>query len=239
MSTHGPRACAVTAAHDGGYGATFAFALGVEAAGGEVVAAIPAPFELDGDGAAAMVDTAIGYGVDVVMIAASGDARPMFHAALAGRSVPTVSRAPYSYGPDGPDGLLHTAVSTWNPTAPARASFIDGFTAATGRPAHVYALLAHEAGLALADATAGAAATERRGAALAERLRSATIDGPRGPARFSSGGQDIVTPQFLLRPTGDGIVAEPLDPPDLLEEQVALARRKLDKTGWSNPYLIA
>ena len=79
-------------------------------------------------------------------------------------------------------------------------------------------------------------------AGLLAHLNGASFHGPRGHVRFDDGG--VVGQSFhLTRTAGDAVsadaVSENLEGPPLLGEQHLLARRKLAKQGWINPYLCA
>ena len=70
------------------------------------------------------------------------------------------------------------------------------------------------------------------------------VDGPRGPVAFDPRTQEIAPAQHLLhmRRDGDRTIVARADtpaPPEILAEQIALARKNVAKNGWLNPYLVA
>ena len=244
----GSRVCIVSAAHESGYGLNFAVALGVESAGGAVVATMPAPAVTDEAAVSELVERAAALAPDGIVLLASGEPLAPLAAAFAASSFPTVGLAPHAWLPDGyrpGDGARFPAgVTGWNPLAKPGADFIAAFAAAEDRPAHAHAVLALEAGRLIADAAARCGGRPR-GERLRAALAAATATGPRGPLRFDAETQEATTPQHCLRfATGpDGtmraVAAEAAAEPPLLAEQVELARRRLAKQGWLNPYLFA
>ena len=234
--------------HESGYGLNLAVALGVESAGGTIVATIPAPAVADEAAVAQLAGQAAALEPDALALLASGEPLAALDAAFAACSLPMVGLPPHAWSPDGRrprDGArFPAAVSSWNPLAKAGAGFIADFAAAEDRPAHAHAVLALEAGRLIADAAArcgGRPHSERLRAALAD----ATAVGPRGPVRFDPETQEVIAPQHAVRfaaaPDGTmrAVSADVLAEPLLLAEQVGLARRRLAKQGWLNPYLVA
>lgn len=243
----GTRACTISAALEGGYGMNFAFAVGVEAGGGELVATLAAPVDADADGVAGLVASANESDPDVIMVAASGDTHALVVEAVrtAGCTVPLVSLPPHAHdvtaSTDVVDRRSQPWFSSWDPGSAASRSFVADFVEATGRPAHAYALLAAEAGHLLA--AAAQTASPPRGESLRDALTAVAYDGPRGNVSFGGAGQEVVPPQHLLRWTpgehGATTTPEPFEMPATLDEHVALARTNLGKHGWLNPYLVA
>ena len=250
VGSHGPNLCCITSSHDGGYGLAFAFGLGLEAAGGNLAATIPSPVrDLDDDTAAELVGFASGMKPDAVMLLASGDDRDALARAMADHpeTLPTVGLAPFAYLPGARAQAVplpeHTAFGGWNPMLPQSAAFIEAFHARAGRPAHAYALLAYETGGLIGDALRRSEAPPRNEAFLAPFM-DATFDGPRGPIAFDGELQEATADQVRMQVSAepDGVVvsdAETIPAIPLLTEQIAAARKNLDKQGWFNPYLIA
>ena len=251
VHTHGPKICTMSAAHEGGYGLAFAAALGVEAAGGEIAAALPLPMQFTADHVAAHMSVAIEVAANAIILLASGEAQDAVSAALAGPggnpgAIAITGFAPHAWLPGGrrPDaGAPASALfSSWDPGAPSSAAFIDRFVADNNSPAHAYALMAYEAGGLIAAALSGGQGP-MQGEGLCQALAAATFDGPRGPASFDPQTQEINQPQHLLESRDGGalVVCKGDTPeiPELLAEQVALARQKVGKSGWLNPYLVA
>ena len=227
----------------------FAFGLGTEAAGGTLIATIPSPVrDLDEDTAAELVGYAYGTKPDALMVLASGADRDALARAMAGRpgTLPTVGLAPFAYLPGArSDAVLlpgHTAFGGWNPTTPPSVAFIEEFHARAGRPAHAYALLAHEAGGLIGDALRRSGATPRSEVFRASFL-DATFEGPRGTVAFDRKSQEATANQvrvhFNAAPDIVVAAAEAIPAIAVLDEQVVAARTNLDKQGWFNPYLIA
>lgn len=240
--------CILSCAHAGGYGMSFAAALGVEAAGGKVAATIPAPAGIDALQASDLVSyTLSGAPGGIVFLGAGPDGEALGGVLAGAADRPAIWGLP-------PVGLLpgpirsevNAAVhcfSAWNPCSDASSQFIEEWTASTSRAVHPYAVLAREAGLFLAEAVGRLGSAGDRDA-LRSALADSAVTGPRGPVAFDPATQEAVTPQvcltFTLAPDGRSIAcAEPVRVPDLLDEQVALARQNIDKQGWTNPFLVA
>ena len=97
-----------------------------------------------------------------------------------------------------------------------------------------YAVMARETGALIAAALKASGASPRD-EAFRSALLETSVDGPRGPVAFDPETQEIAPAQHMLEIRRDGertIVdrAETPAPPELLEEQVALARKNMQKS---------
>lgn len=249
VQRHGANICTISAAHEGGYGMGFAFALGVEVAGGTLQATLPLPLASDQGAVSARLAEAVALGADAVLCACSGSTFDLFQRSCedAANDLPLIALSPSAYlpgcrSPMAPVRPLRS-VGTWAPDTPASAEFIADFHLRTERAAHAYALLAYEAGLLIAKALSGPD-FPGNGRKLAACLLDAFIDGPRGRIGFDPTWQEIAARpvELLVSPDPDGAIveSEALEtvPPEL-EEQVAMARKNMEKQGWLNPYLVA
>lgn len=247
VGAHGERAATIAGLHDGGYGMVFAFGLGAEAAGGHVAAAQVTHVDSADDDPAEQIDAVLDADPAVVMAFYSGREGSSFLDAWNRRTsrtpplmwLPDLGERRAGAPPAVPAGTR--SVGSWTGTVDQTPG--DATDTGAGLANHAYTVLAREAGALVADAARRQTADPSGD--LLGQLVAAVATGPRGRIEFDrTTGTTSVRPLglFDVRAGTDAIEhhrLEPLDVPPLLDEQLQLARERLPKTGWTNPYLIA
>ena len=246
----GPAICIVSAAHDGAYGLNPALESGISAGGGELIATLPMPLFNNLDAVTNQVADIKSLAPDAILVMATGTDLQIAHQAVQNAlpEAPIVSIPPTAFGVEGhlPGviGNFESIVSSFNPTDSAAVTFLDWFVPENDRPAPAYAILAYEAGLMLAQSAQNCEGAPR-GKRLRDALSAVSISGPRGEVAFDPVGQEVETSQWILnaqQSPNDGcsvVSSTPAEIPDRLITDHALARSSGEKTGWTNPYLIA
>jgi branched-chain amino acid transport system substrate-binding protein len=240
----GPRAAAMVALHEGGYNLSFAFQLGLEAAGGTLIDTVVTHTESNRDDPSPSIARIAAGEPDFIWAGYSGKEAVSFltayHASGCKEHIPVVGLSPMvDENVREATGAAAHGVLFVTPRLPRDDDAETAFRAlkrAIGREPHPYAVLAYES-VHLIAAAVGASA-DRSPQALAAALRHAEIQGPRGTVRFDDG-TGIDTAFCLRRVTAGDDAIERVDAPPLLNEQSLLARKRLVKHGWINPYLCA
>lgn len=246
---HPARVASLAALHDGGYGMLFALGLGIEAASGEVVLSAQTHVNAASDSLQPAFDMLVEQDPDVVAGLYSGREADAFVAAWQARTGDVVPNSPLLWLPPiAPASTANeatvtpfaTAVGRWLPTETD--AFAGWHQETLGRMPSAYSVLAFESGRLIANAV------ERRDDATAAGLQAAlgraTCEGPRGVVAFNDYERTAGFSRYRVDVGADHQTlayrhVATIDPPELLGEQIALARKNLKKTGWLNPYLIA
>jgi branched-chain amino acid transport system substrate-binding protein len=248
----GRRAIMAQSFYDSGYDLPFAFRLGYEQAGGEVLRTFLTHRPPDPGSFGPIFELAEREAPDLLFASYSGrparDFLQAYAAAGPGGRVPLLGSAfliDDQQLQERGEALLgaQTAIG-WDAGADAARPFAAAFLAQTGRSADGFAALGYEAAswLAAAVDTLGGDLTgpERTHEALA----GATIDGPRGRLQIEPETRCALPAAITLRETrrhGDALVQAPIAALPLLgigEEPLAAVRDNL-RSGWFNPYLCA
>ncbi len=241
----GPRAATMVAMHEGGYGLNFAFQLGLEAANGSLLQTVVTHRNSNTEDPSPSLAAVTAHKPDFIWAAYSSKEAVSFLAAYhasGSRPKPPVLGLPPLVDNNVREAAGSSALGVYFMT-PGRQTARDismksALAQAIGRSPHPYALLAYEAAHLVASA---ARALDNAGCSfsgLPQMLRAADLDGPRGLVRFDNG-EESETP-FCFGQVGFGEDSmEEIEAPPLLTEQSLLARRRLFKQGWINPYLCA
>jgi branched-chain amino acid transport system substrate-binding protein len=194
VTRFGRRAAVLTAFHEGGYALPFAVQLGMETAGGELVHTSVTHRDSRTEDPSAAIAAAAATAPDFICAAYSGQEAVSFLTAYEASGckgrIPVLGLSPLveeHVRAGAGAAVLGTHVVTPGPRAADAHPMTAALAAALGRPPHPYALLAYESAHLIAAAFAAAAVTGASGSGLAQALRDARFDGPRGPARFDDG----------------------------------------------------
>lgn len=238
----GKRAASIVALHEGGYNLTFAFQLGLEAAGGELVKSCVTHIKSTSDDPTEKIREIASQNPDFIWAAYSGKEAVSFLKAFESSGFkgkiplmtisPMVSRSIRRNAGSSVDGIWYVtpAYSQGNETENLLAE-------ALGREPNPYAELAYESVKLLADAVRNADETKNFAEVFPELLQNAKFQSHRGAVQFNNYFGDEA---FCLRQvTGEEDTSEKISAPPNLNEQYPLACRKLVKEGWVNPYLCA
>jgi ABC-type branched-subunit amino acid transport system substrate-binding protein len=249
----GKTASSLAAFHDGGYGITFSFALGLEAQQGKNIHAAVTHRGSRVEDPSEAIQAAAASRPDFIMGFYSGKESTSFlrayHRLGLHNRIPLVG-LPFMVDEQllqelGESALGVKSLSCWRTDTDDHRRFVDTFTTRTGRPVHSYALLAYETGHLLARAVQHIGTDRPVTGHLAEALQAVQYRGPRGVIRFDAKSREVATAVYLREVVRgeDGHVynkvIDVLEKPPLLFEQLVLARKNLTKQGWMNPYLAA
>jgi branched-chain amino acid transport system substrate-binding protein len=250
---YGQKAYSLTALHEGGYGITFAFALGLEANGAELVhtalthrqTRVEDPSESIQMIAANHPNFIMGFygGKEALSFLAAYD-RLGYH-----QTIPLMG-LPFTVDESLLDELGETAlgihsISCWRRDTGEDRNFSQVFQDKTGHAVNCYVLMAYETGHLIARAIETIGLGKPIDGQLPEALRAVEFRGPRGRIKFAPQTQEVETKHYLREVVRgeDGQVynkvIREIDTPALYYEQLAVARKNLTKQGWLNPYLIA
>jgi branched-chain amino acid transport system substrate-binding protein len=232
----GGRAAIATSFYDGGYDTIYAFRLGFEAAGGQILDTHVSHRPADADDRMAALMAQIGAArPDLVYAVYSGrEASDFVRAYAASDLAGRVPLAGTSLSLD--DRALDMAmVLPWahNLDNSENRAFVAGYRAATGRAPDLFALLGHDTAN-LIDVAAEAAGDHRDVLALQRALDSAAFASPRGAVAMEMQTRSLVAPLYLGGTQRAAIV--PLEPHPGIAGQIA-ALRSSTKTGWTNAYM--
>jgi ABC-type branched-subunit amino acid transport system substrate-binding protein len=238
----GPRAAMLLALHEGGYGLAFAFQLGLEAAGGELLQTHVTHRSSRTEDPSEPIAATVAASPDFVWAAYSGTEAISFLTAYdssgcRGR-IPLLGLSPL-VEPHVREAAGAAALGAYIVTPGPRSTddhpLTVGLARALGHPPHPYAMLAYESARLLAAAVAS---SKGDAAGLAAALREAEFVGPRGVTRFDTG-TERQTPFCVRVIQATGATVEQVESLPIIDEQCAVARTNLVKQGWVNPYLCA
>lgn len=240
----GPRGAAMVGLHEGGYGMTFAFQLGLEAGDGGLVRMAVTHQNSSTEDPSPSIAEAAAVKPDFIWGAYSGKEAISFLGAYEAsgfkQNIPLIGlpllvdeHIRSTAGSTAQGVHFVTSGQQSDESGALRAALAQ----AIGRAPNPYAELAYESAHLVASAVRSTSTPGGASVDLAEALRRSDFRGPRGLTHFDDGGEIEIS--FCLRqvtPGGDSITK--VETPSLLQEQYQLAR-KLVKQGWDNPYLCA
>ena len=249
----GKSACTSAALHDGGYGMSFAFAIGLEAQQGELKQAAVTHRESAEEDPTDVIKSLIDNQPDFLMGLYSGKEAFSFlnayHHLDSNENVPLIGS---SFMVD--ESILQSAgelalgiqsVSCWRRDTEDDQKLSQQFFDKTGNSLNCYTLMAYETGQLIANAVSHIESSKPVKPQLTEALLQASYKSSRGLLKFDSRAREINTNDYLriVTKNDDGQlynrVIEKLETPSLFYEQYDLARKNLTKQGWLNPYLVA
>jgi branched-chain amino acid transport system substrate-binding protein len=238
----GKRAASIVALHEGGYNLTFAFQLGLEAAGGELVKSSVTHIKSTGDDPTEKIREIASQSPDFIWAAYSGKEAVSFLKAFENSGFkdkiplmtisPMVSRNIRRNAGSSVDGIWYAT------PADSQEHETENLLAKTlGREPNPYAALAYESVKLLADAVRNANETKNFTEVFPELLQNVKLQNHRGAVQFNNyfGNEAF----YLRQVTGEEDTSEKISAPPNLNEQYPLACRKFVKEGWVNPYLCA
>ena len=241
----GPRAATMVALHEGGYNLTFAFQLGLEAGNGSLLQTAVTHTNSNREDPSPSIAEIAAREPDFIWAAYSGKEAASFLAAYEAsgckQRIPVLGLPPLvdeHVRKAAGDATLGTYFVTRGPRGAEADGLTTALAQAIGRQPHPYALLAYESAHLIAAAARTISTPGRLSVDLPLALRHVEFQGPRGLARFDNGGGTEV-PFCLRRVTPGNDSVEEVEAPPLLNDQCLLARKKLVKRGWVNPYLCA
>ncbi len=248
----GRRAILAQSFYDSGYDLPFAFRLGYEQAGGEVLRTFLTHRPPDPGPLAPIFELAERERADLIFASYSGrpagDFLRAYAAAGLGGRVPLLGSAflidEASLEEHG-EALLgaQTAIG-WDAGAADARPFAEAFRARTGRPADGFAALGYEAARWIAAAVEALGGDLTRPERTHDALADASVAGPRGPLRVEPGTLCALPAAVTLREVrreGGALVQAPiaaLPPIGADDEPLGVIRDSL-RSGWFNPYLCA
>ena len=250
---YGQRACSIAGLHDGGYGMGFAFAVGLEAQNGQLLQTAITHRESCTEDPSEFITMIAEYEPDFIFGLYSGKEAVSFLKAYrqlgyAGK-IPLVGLPPITaehlWDELGDQALGIKTISSWDRGTAQSQNFIQVFVTKTRHPVNPYTLLAYETGQLITKAVKEIGGGSPILDYLPEALKTVEFQGLRGLTKFDSESHETDTKDYLQEVVRgeDGMLAyktiKELETPPLFYEQLALARKKLSKQGWLNPYLIA
>jgi ABC-type branched-subunit amino acid transport system substrate-binding protein len=251
--TFGKRACSIAALHDGGYGMGFAFALGVEAQGGQLIQSAVTHRNSSSENPEEKIRELASNHPDFIFGLYSGKESISFlqtyQSLRLDERIPLMGLPPMAaehlWPPGGefPSGVK--IVSSWNRRSAESRQFEQEFCEQAGHAPNPYLALAYETGQLIARAAQEIGPGAPKPNQLAEMLKDVECFGPRGLVKFDPLSQETQTCAYLqeIHLDDEGRfhykTLDKLETPPLFFEQQALARKNLIKQGWLNPYLIA
>ncbi len=250
---YGGSACSIAAIHDGGYGMNFAFGLGLEAKDGQIKQTAVTHRESTTEDPSQQLEQLMTNDPDFIFGLYSGkEAISFFNAYKQGEyltNIPLIClpttvteinrREIEDHSPE------FKYISCWDMRSEAAIDFSEAIIKETGREVCGYSLLGYETGQMIAKAHERRDDKRSNGEDFGKALLEIEVDGPRGVIKFDPKIHEIQTKSYLVRVSSlnNGAIEQKtvteLKVPPLLFEQMELARQKLTKQGWLNPYLIA
>lgn len=238
----GKRAASLIALHDGGYNLPFAFQLGLEAAGGELVHTSVTHLNSTGEDPTEKIREVASQNPDFIWAAYSGKEAvsllKAFEESGFKEKIPLVTISPMvsqnirRNAGDSIHGIWYAA-----PAHTQEDQSANSLAEALGRQPNPYAVLAYESIQLIADAVRNIDETKDFTESFPESLRNAEYQSERGAMQFNkhSGEEDF----SLCQVTDKGDVSETISAPPTLNEHYQLACQRIAKKGWVNPYLCA
>jgi ABC-type branched-subunit amino acid transport system substrate-binding protein len=241
----GPRAASLVALHEGGYSLNFAFQLGLEAGNGNLLQTAVTHTNSNSEDPSPSIAEIAGRDPDFIWAAYSGKEAASFLAAYEASgcksSIPLLGLPPLvdeHVRKAAGDSTLGVYFVTPGPQRAEADGVTTALAQAIGRQPHPYALLAYESAHLIAAAARTISTPGSLSVGLPVALRQVEFQGPRGLARFDNGaGIEVPFCFRQVTPVNDSV--QEVEAPPLLNEQCLLARKKLVKHGWVNPYLCA
>jgi branched-chain amino acid transport system substrate-binding protein len=237
----GTRAATLVSLHESGYGLTFAFQLGLEAANGTLLQTVVTHRDSSTEDPSTAIAEIAAREPDFIWAAYSGKEAASFLAAYDAsghkQRIPMLGLPPLAdqhVRKAAGDAAIGTAFISPGSRNAQMNSMNSALAQDIGRLPHPYAVLAYEA----ARLIAAAAALDGSHKSSAQALRQAEFNGPRGATAFDNGTEPEMAFCLHHLTSGNDSIEE-VNAPPLLAEQAFLARRKLVKHGWINPYLCA
>ena len=247
----GKRSVLAASLHDSGYDAFYAFRLGFESQGGEILATHVTAQPVRHADVAALLDSPEGRRADCVYAAYSGEQALDFVRAYA-RAAPA-TRPPLlgsAFLADEPllralgeEALGVRTVATWAAAldTPANRDFCRDYRAQVGQDPDILAVLGFDTAHLIDQAASASRAHVVQAAGLASGLAARGAIGPRGILSLDTNTGIVASPLYLreVRITADGIAHVPiatLAGPRHDDAEIALLRAS-QKTGWVTPYL--
>jgi branched-chain amino acid transport system substrate-binding protein len=246
----GKTAYIASSLYDSGYDSSWAFQLGFESSGGEIVGRSPAFTSADG----AEVFEAIGrIGPALVYGLYSGNEAVNFVRAYAATGLAgTIPLAGSAFLADednlrrlGEDAAGILSCFSWSPdsTHPENLSFISTYEARHGRNPDAFGLLGYDTAAIAVEALRLMKEQQVAPESLTTALTSARLVGPRGPMVIEAGSGNVTSPLYIREVVMRGrqavnqriATAAAISERDRLTEPVRSAMR----TGWNNAYLCA
>ncbi len=251
---YGKEACSICAYHDGGYGVSFAFAIGLEAQNGRLLQTTVTHKESHSDDPSELIKTIADNNPDFIMGFYSGREAASFLNAY--EALGYKGQIPLICSPFAVDGSLleelgDTALNIktvygWSQDTEEHFKFSKAFEETTGHIVNCYVAMAYETGGLIAKAMRQIGNEKHINKHLPEALKAVKFEGPRGVIKFDPENRETAQTSDYLREVCKDEDGKPynkiikvLETPPLFYEQLNLARKNLDKSGWLNPYLIA
>ncbi len=247
---YGKDACSSIALHDGGYGMGFAFALGLEAQGGQLLQTVVTHRESSTEDPTEFLQMIIKRNPSFIFGLYSGKEARSFLEAY-GRTetqIPLVGLPPMFAGePDisGEPPFKIKTITSWDQNSAENHNFETALSTQTEHPTNFYTLLAYETGQLISRAVEEIGPDKPILKHLPEALKAVKFNGPRGVIKFDPETRETNSKNYLQEVTSAGAgkfhhkTITELEIPALFQEQLGHARKNLSKTGWLNPYLIA
>jgi branched-chain amino acid transport system substrate-binding protein len=232
----GPRAAILAGLHEGGYGTSFAFPLGLEANGGTLLRIAITHQSSRTEDPTPSIASVLDQSPDFIFAQYAGKEAASFLEAYAalGVKVPLVGFPFLNQRLTRPNATSRlVSLSAWPPTSPVD----EKLRIATKHDPQAYSLLAYETGHLISDAVRRTKGPDPSGDGFLDALGAARFDGPRGLTRFGSDGGD--SSLYLRDPLNGEETVEEVPTPPKFAEQYELSRRRMTKQGWVNPYLCA
>jgi branched-chain amino acid transport system substrate-binding protein len=231
----GRRAVIATSFYDGGYDTVYAFRLGFEAAGGQILDTYVSHRPVDADDhLTSMMAQIASVRPDLVYAVYSGrESGDFLRAYVASSLAGRVPLAGTSFTSDDQALDMPTAMPWVRSLDSAEnRAFVAGYEAAVGHAPDMPALLGYDTAH-LIDAAVEAAGDHRDTQRLQQALGEVAFASPRGAVAMDPYTRSLVAPIYLGTARHAGL--EPLDVPAYAEQIAAL--RSSTKTGWTNAYL--
>lgn len=258
--TLGKQGVAISSIHDGGYGMSLASSIGIETAGGRQIFTGITHRDSRSEDPTETLKAAYSSEVDFTLgLYSSKEGVSFLNSYWAlGHKNETLLGNSFMVEDDvlaevGDKALGIQVTSNWNRDNDSNEdnsneknmAFRTWAKENRGAEPNAYALLAYESGLMAATAaTRIEGSLEGNRQAYLDALRDVSVEGPRGAVSFHKGLEEPKPKEYLLEVSKreDGSLykrmVKELEIPEVYYEQRDMARKNLDKQGWTNPYLI-
>lgn len=235
--------------HDGGYGTSFALALGIEAAGGETHHAEVTHRESRNEDCTIAIESTINSQSDAIIANyASKEAVHFLQTYLSKQTKTKLMAMPYTVEENILSQLQMTescgiqSISAINHQTQLYQKLSADFLAATNHKLNPYTLMAYETGRLIKQAIQNQQSTSYSDRLIA--LTNAVIEGPRGSTAFNTEQAQNPSQQYLREVVYTdnkyhNSILTACETPDIFYQQYQMAQDRITKQGWLNPYLIA